>query len=96
MSHPTAVPVATALPAVRRQHGLRLLRTYGAVSCAQLRRLFNVSEATARRDIQDLVDRGYAARVHGGAVLPDPTTGFSANGDNVRMWCPVCNTRFNR
>jgi DeoR/GlpR family transcriptional regulator of sugar metabolism len=63
-----------ALPAVRLRHALRLLQATGAVRCHDLQQVFNVSEATARRDIDALVCRGGAARVHGGAVLQDEVT----------------------
>jgi DeoR/GlpR family transcriptional regulator of sugar metabolism len=36
--------------------------------------MFQVSTATARRDIDSLARRGVAVRVHGGAVLPETVT----------------------
>lgn len=62
------------LPAVRLRHALRLLQATGAVRCHDIQQAFNVSEATARRDIDALVGSGGAARVHGGAVLHDELT----------------------
>jgi DeoR/GlpR family transcriptional regulator of sugar metabolism len=59
-----------ALPAVRRRHALQLLRHDGAVSCRDLQAAFQISEATARRDISALVRQGHGVRVHGGAVDP--------------------------
>ena len=38
----------------------------------EIEALFQVSTATARRDIDDLARRHLALRVHGGAVLPRP------------------------
>lgn len=70
----TAIPITSnraALPAVRRRHALQLLWRDGSVSCQDLRALFDISEATARRDIDSLVKRGHAVRVYGGAVLPE-------------------------
>jgi DeoR family transcriptional regulator of aga operon len=59
------------LPAVRRRRALELLVRYGSVTCYDVQVLFNVSMATARRDIDYLARRGVAVRVYGGAVLPD-------------------------
>ena len=68
----TAVPfVSAALPAVRQRYACELLRRFGVVSCCELQAHFDISEATARRDLAVVVRRGYAKRVYGGAVLPD-------------------------
>jgi DeoR/GlpR family transcriptional regulator of sugar metabolism len=46
-----------------------LLRN-GMVEVSKLARLFNVTEMTIRRDLDDLVLRNIAVRSHGGAMLP--------------------------
>jgi DeoR/GlpR family transcriptional regulator of sugar metabolism len=70
----TAIPIvsaAPALPAVRQRYALELLRRFGVVRCHELEFRFGISEATARRDIDAVVRRGYGERVYGGAVLAD-------------------------
>jgi DeoR/GlpR family transcriptional regulator of sugar metabolism len=62
-------PNRPALPAVRQWHAVAILRTHGFVSCRDLRDAFEISEATARRDITALVQSGAARRIHGGAML---------------------------
>jgi DeoR family transcriptional regulator of aga operon len=62
------------LPAVRRRRALEILRRCGSVTCYDVQVLFDVSTATARRDIDYLARRGVAVRVYGGAVLPEPLT----------------------
>ena len=66
-----SAPTRGALPAVRRQYALHVLGRRGSVTCQDLRALFDISDATARRDIAVLVRRGQAVRVYGGAILPD-------------------------
>jgi len=70
----TAVHFASAaLPAVRQRYACELLRRFGVVRCYDLQAHFDISEATARRDIDVVVRRGYAERVYGGAILADPS-----------------------
>ncbi|GIP59803.1 DeoR/GlpR family DNA-binding transcription regulator [Paenibacillus sp. FSL W8-0186] len=47
-----------------------MLKSNGMVEVAKLSRLFNVTEMTIRRDLDDLVQRKIAVRSHGGAMLP--------------------------
>ena len=50
-----------------------MLQTNGKVEVGNLCRIFNVTEMTIRRDLNDLVARNLAVRSHGGAVAaPDP------------------------
>lgn len=53
----------------RQQELTRLLERAGRLSIAQICEQFNVSEATARRDLGALSEKGFIRRVHGGAVL---------------------------
>jgi DeoR/GlpR family transcriptional regulator of sugar metabolism len=76
------------LPAIRHRHALALLQRNGAVSCEDLRMAFRISEATARRDIQMLVQRGLALRVHGGAVLPERILGRPCHSYLGSTSCP--------
>ncbi|RKD32078.1 DeoR/GlpR family DNA-binding transcription regulator [Thermohalobacter berrensis] len=45
----------------------------GKVRVKELSKLYNVSEATIRRDLQELEERGMIKRTHGGAVLTEHT-----------------------
>ena len=67
MSQIARLPSA-ALPAVRQRHAIYLLDTCGFVTCREIQAAFDVSEATARRDIDALVRKGVAQRVRGGAM----------------------------
>jgi DeoR/GlpR family transcriptional regulator of sugar metabolism len=58
------------LSSYERQRELaRLLERTGRLSVAQICEQFNISEATARRDLEVLSEHGIIQRVHGGAVL---------------------------
>lgn len=51
-----------------------MLHINGKVEVSNLCRIFNVTEMTIRRDLNDLVERQIAVRSHGGAILaPDST-----------------------
>lgn len=58
--------------AVRTERILRSLRQAGSISVEQLCQALEVSEATVRRDLQDLEVRGLLRRTHGGAVSIEP------------------------
>jgi len=53
----------------RQQDLARLLERMGRLSVAQICEQFNISEATARRDLETLSEQGLVQRVHGGAIL---------------------------
>ncbi len=55
----------------RREELLRLLRATGYVAAAKVAAELDVSEMTIRRDLHQLAADGLAARVTGGARLPD-------------------------
>ncbi len=50
-----------------------MLQTNGKVEVGNLCRIFNVTEMTIRRDLNDLVARNLAVRSHGGAVAAPDT-----------------------
>jgi DeoR/GlpR family transcriptional regulator of sugar metabolism len=52
----------------RRQELVRLLEKSERLSVAQICEHFNISEATARRDLDALSKKGIIRRVHGGAI----------------------------
>ncbi len=65
------------LPADRRKTILSLLDEQGSVRVDELSQLFDVSEMTVHRDLQQLAAQGSLQKVRGGAVplasSPDPT-----------------------
>lgn len=56
------------IPAERRQKILQFIRETGAASIATLSTLLKVSEATIRRDLDELSKEEFVIRSHGGAV----------------------------
>lgn len=55
---------------IERQHELALLfEQTGRLAISQICEKFGISEATARRDLDVLVEEGRIRRVHGGAIL---------------------------
>jgi len=54
----------------RRNKILQLVKSGQPVKVVELSILFNVSEATIRRDLQELENLGLLQRTHGGAVSP--------------------------
>lgn len=64
-----SIPDASQLPApARRDHIRDLLEERGFVRVTEISEAFGVSTVTARGDLDTLVDRGDAVRVHGGAM----------------------------
>jgi DeoR/GlpR family transcriptional regulator of sugar metabolism len=57
------------IPAERRHRIQEMLRAQGAVKVSTLSQLFEVSEITIRRDLEQLERDGRLERTHGGAVL---------------------------
>jgi DeoR family transcriptional regulator of aga operon len=53
----------------RQRELFRLVGRMGRLSVAQICEEFNISEATARRDLEALSEQGLIQRVHGGAIL---------------------------
>jgi DeoR/GlpR family transcriptional regulator of sugar metabolism len=60
---------AKMLAEERRQNILNLIQLNGSARTAELARIFNVSDQTIRRDLQELEDQGYLSKSHGGGVL---------------------------
>src|ERR671932_2063031 len=61
------------LPEQRQQRMAELVRETGSVTVPELEEQFEVSAATARRDLAVLERQGKVKRTHGGAVLPGLT-----------------------
>jgi DeoR/GlpR family transcriptional regulator of sugar metabolism len=54
---------------LERQSFIRkLVKTNGRVTVLELSKQFNVSDATIRRDLDELTDQGWIRRTHGGAM----------------------------
>src|SRR6188474_3146468 len=62
---PATEPV---LGAKRQRELLNYIRAYGVGSVNEMARLLGVSTSTVRRDLNELQDRGFIERVHGGAA----------------------------
>lgn len=60
------------IPAQRRAMMLEHLRVNGAASIGELAQAVGGSQSTVRRDLEHLVEGGYLARTHGGALLVPP------------------------
>src|ERR671910_1869564 len=58
------------MPEQRQQRMAELVRETGSVAVPELEEEFEVSAATARRDLAVLERQGKVKRTHGGAVLP--------------------------
>ncbi len=55
----------------RKREIIKLLQTQGKVKTLALAELFEVSEPTIRRDINEMEDQGLLIRTHGGAIAMD-------------------------
>lgn len=64
----------SAIPAaLRRDRILHLVRDREFVRVSDLSNIFGISEVTIRSDLDELADKGELQRVHGGAIVRDPT-----------------------
>lgn len=63
------------IPAQRQEKVLEYLKENGAASINNLSSLLGVSEATIRRDLEELSRKGLVTRSHGGATYKDRTEG---------------------
>jgi DeoR family transcriptional regulator of aga operon len=52
----------------RQQKIVRIIERQGRINVAKICEEFNISEATARRDLETLAGQGSVQRVHGGAI----------------------------
>ena len=70
---------------IRKKYILDTVEKNGEVTINQIVNEFSVAGMTARRDIAELVERGYLIRTHGGAVKSDPLVNmFSFSRRNDR------------
>lgn len=67
-----AQPQTTLSNVERQQEIVRVLQHKRRITVAEICDLFNVSEATARRDLEALASQGKIQRVRGGAILSQP------------------------
>lgn len=68
----------------RQEQILALMEEKSKVSVKELSTLFNVSEVTVRKDLNDLCDAGLAVRTHGGA-MKRRTTRFEIGQEQKMM-----------
>lgn len=68
---------------IRRERLRNLIRTDGFLPIAEICRRLDVSEATARRDLVSVADRGHITRTRGGA-LADYNTSFASLGQRAQ------------
>lgn len=61
-----------------------MLNEYGKVEVNNLCRIFNVTEMTIRRDLNELEEKHLAIRSHGGAIAP-PDNALSERPYNIRI-----------
>jgi DeoR family fructose operon transcriptional repressor len=64
--------VPPLFPDERRSRIAELVATNGKVYVPQLAKLFDVTEATLRKDLNTLEQKGLLKRTHGGAVSARP------------------------
>lgn len=67
----------------RKREILRLLNIQKKVKTLELSQLFNVSEPTIRRDINEMEEQGLLVRTHGGALALDPSEMEPSFSDKV-------------
>lgn len=68
----------------RQQEIINILNASGYVEVSQLCRLFQVTEMTIRRDLNELAQKKALVRSHGGAILP-PDTAVNESPYAVRI-----------
>lgn len=65
------------LPAERKRKIVKKVTEKGAVTTSELSKLFSVSLITIRNDLQELAQKGFLVRTHGGAVSKSTTSSES-------------------
>ncbi|MBA1335951.1 MAG: hypothetical protein HPY66_1770 [Firmicutes bacterium] len=66
----------STIPAERQKQIVEYIEKNGSAQIKALARYQNVSEATIRRDLDDLAASGIIERTHGGAIVIDRSTSF--------------------
>ncbi len=66
----------STVPADRQEKILQYIRQHGSCQIKTLAALLDVSEATVRRDLDDMDSAGYLKRTHGGAIYNNMGTSF--------------------
>ena len=77
------------MKAERQEQILKKIEANGRVVVTDYAKELGVTEATLRKDLQELDDRGLVQRVHGGAMKPDTELSRFENrvdlGKDVKM-----------
>jgi len=68
----------TYIPAERQKKMMEYIETNTSAQIRELAEKFHVSEATVRRDLDDLDQQGALRRTHGGAIKVDRSTSYES------------------
>ena len=79
---------STSIPAKRQQLILNYLTENHSITIKEAASICNVSEATARRDIDDMAMDFILERTHGGAVLSKATVFEAINAEKMKLMVP--------
>ena len=66
----------TYIPAERQKKMMEYIEAHTSAQIHELAEKFHVSEATVRRDLDDLDQQGALKRTHGGAIKVDRSTSY--------------------
>lgn len=77
-----------SIPAQRQQQITDYLAAQFSITIKEAAELCNVSEATARRDIDELASAGLLERTHGGAVLQKGTGFEEVHAEKMKVMIP--------
>lgn len=69
-------PKYNSIPAERQKQIVEFIENHGSAQIKELADYQNVSEATIRRDLDELAASGVIERTHGGAIVIDKSTSF--------------------
>lgn len=58
-------------PVERHKKIVEILNREGQIRVSDIQRTFNIGYETAKKDLQELENKGIITRIHGGAILND-------------------------
>ena len=80
--------ITNTIPAKRQQNIMEYLSVNRSITIKEAASLCQVSEATARRDLDDLSVQGLLERTHGGAVLEKGTALEMVHAEKMKVMIP--------
>ena len=80
--------ITSTIPAKRQQSIMEYLQENHSITIREAAILCKVSEATARRDLDDLSAQGLLSRTHGGAVLEKGTSLEMVHAEKMKVMIP--------